>query len=263
MGFEELEIVRGDVRAAVSPERGAIVTALSIGGAGVLFMNRATFGDPAKNVRGGIPILFPFCGKLEGGVLRAAGTSMPQHGFGRNRSWNVAAREPDRIVCALESDAGTLAVYPFAFRAVQMVSVLERGLRIELRVENRGAAPMPVSPGWHPYFNCPAGRKNEVTGSVAGFTADRLTLDDEFDFGLAAPADGRAAFNVPGLGPLRIAQSNNMKYLQFWSPVGADFICIEPFHGPADTINTEPLSISPGAAETFQMSIELEGPPNP
>lgn len=30
-----------------------------------------------------------------------------------------------------------------------------------------------------------------------------------------------------------------MRHLQFWSQPGRDFICLEPFYGPNDTVNTD------------------------
>ena len=71
----------GDVTAEVVPSRGAIVAGLRIGGTEVLYLDRATLDDPAKNVRGGIPVLFPFAGKLADGTLGLTGTKMKQHDF--------------------------------------------------------------------------------------------------------------------------------------------------------------------------------------
>jgi galactose mutarotase-like enzyme len=50
-----------------------------------------------------------------------------------------------------------------------------------------------------------------------------------------------------------------MRHLQFWSQPGKDFICIEPFTGPNNTINTDQrIDIAPGRAHTFWMKIEVE-----
>lgn len=269
MRFERIEIQNGSTRATVSPARGGLVAGLCVGGAELLYLDEATFLDGGRSVRGGVPILIPFCGKLAGGVLAASGASMPQHGFGRVKRWGVVDRKPDRVVCELCSDHETRAAYPFAFAAEQTVTALERGLRIDLRVENVGLDPMPVSPGWHPYFNCPSELKGQVrvadggAGSEAraleGFSSDMLTPDREFDFGLPAPHSGRVDCFIPGIGRIRLSFAPIMRHLQFWSPAGAPYICIEPFHGPDNAINTPArLEISPGAAAEFWISIELE-----
>lgn len=59
-----VELTHGDVRAMVVPARGALVASLQVAGRDVLYLDRATLDDPTKNVRGGIPVLFPFAGKL-------------------------------------------------------------------------------------------------------------------------------------------------------------------------------------------------------
>ena len=80
----------------------------------------------------------------------------------------------------------------------------------------------------------------------------------EFDFGLQPPADGRTRFDVPGLGELRIAFSPAMGHMQFWSQPGKDFVCLEPFWGPNDTVNTERrLEVAPGSARELWMRLEL------
>jgi galactose mutarotase-like enzyme len=259
MPFEALTVEHAGVRAELVPARGGIVTALSVGGKAVLYLDRATLDDPTRNVRGGIPILFPFAGKLADGRFVDAGTTMKQHGFGRDRAWQVLEQRAGLARLGLAADAETRAVYPYEFVAEQTVRALPAGLEVELLIHNRGDRPLPVSPGWHPYFCCPAGRKAEVSSrDLSGLTADRLGDDREFDFGLPAPATGRAAFSVPGLGRLVLEASPEMRHLQFWSQPGKDFICLEPFHGPANTVNTPARAEIPaGQARAWWMRIEL------
>jgi len=87
------QLAFGDVSVEVVPERGALVTALRVGSHDVLYLDRDTLADPAKNVRGGIPLLFPFAGKLADETLTLTGTKMKQHGFARNRAWSVTERD--------------------------------------------------------------------------------------------------------------------------------------------------------------------------
>jgi galactose mutarotase-like enzyme len=253
-----LEVSQGDVSAQVVPERGALVTSLRVGGVDVLFLDPATLEDPAKNVRGGIPLLFPYAGKLVDERLVHTGTAMKQHGFGRNKAWVVKERGPDFVRLSLAQDADTRAQFPYDYVAEHTVSILPRGLHLELMVHNTGTRALPLSPGWHPYFRCPAAQKAAVRSDLAGFTPDKLGDDREFDFGLEAPARGRARFEVPGLGGLRLSFSPLMRHLQFWSQPGRDFICLEPFHGPANTVNTDwRLDVPPGRAQDLWMRIEL------
>ncbi len=256
--FTEITIQHAGVSAKIAPGRGALVTELNVAGREVLYLDRGTFEDPGKNVRGGIPVLFPFAGKLDNGIFRIAGTKMNQHGFGRNKSWEVTAQGTHFLRMSLPADAETFAAYPFRFGAEQTCMIVPRGLQIDLLISNLDSKPLPVSPGWHPYFCCPAAQKLEITGNVAGFTTDKLSNDREFDFGLLAPQNGRANFNLPELGVLTLSFSPVMRHLQFWSLPGKDFICLEPFTGPANTINTEKrIDVPPGEARTLGMRIEL------
>jgi galactose mutarotase-like enzyme len=258
MPFEAVKIGHADVTAEIVPERGAIVTALRVRGADVLYLDRATLDDPAKNVRGGIPVLFPYAGKLVDELFVPAGTKMKQHGFGRNKAWRVIEKRADAVRVALAQDAETRAQYPYEFDADYTAFIVPNGVQVEMLVTNRGAKPLPVSPGWHPYFNCTAEKKKQVSGDVPGLASDKLGNEIEFDFGLVAPASGRAQFQVPGLGGLRISFSPEMRHMQFWSQPGKPFICLEPFYGPTNTVNTEKrCDIPPGQARCFWMRIEL------
>ena len=129
-------------------------------------------------------------------------------------------------------------------------------------VHNRGPRPLPVSPGWHPYFRCPAARK--ARGHRA--TCAGLRPADQFDErpGVrfrprGARSSGRARFELPGLGGLRLSFSPAMRHLQLWSQPGRDFVCLEPFFGPNDTVNTDRrMDVPPGQARDFWMRIEVE-----
>jgi len=258
--FEEITIQYQEVSAKVAPQRGAVVTSLIVSGGEVLYLDRETFIDPTKNVRGGIPVLFPFAGRLNDGIFQAAGTKMNQHGFGRNMSWRVVEHRPYLLRMVLLSGKETLAQYPYSFVAEQSCLIVPGGLQIELLISNMDAKPMPVSPGWHPYYSCPADQKADVTTRTPGWDATRLTNEKEFDFGLAAPQNGRAAFKIPQLGTIELSFNPRMRHLQFWSQPGKDFVCIEPFTGPNNTINTpQRLDIPAGEARTFWMRIEVLG----
>jgi len=235
----------GNVSAEVVPERGALVTALRVGARDVLYLDRATLDDPTKNVRGGIPLLFPFAGKLVDETFTLTGTKMKQHGFARNRAWTVTERDAASLQMTLAADAETRAQYPFDFTAHHRVMIVPGGLQLELTIV-AGADALPVSPGWHPYFACATAAKASVHD---GFTDGR-----EFDFGMVAPIDGHSRF----ANGITLDASPELRHLQFWSQPGKPFVCLEPFYGPAGTINTDQRGWVPaGAARTFCMRIRV------
>ena len=69
---------------------------------------------------------------------------------------------------ALAQDEETRAQYPYSYEAEYSVWLLPRGLQVELLVRNTGDRALPASPGWHPYFNCPAQAKGAVRASPPG-----------------------------------------------------------------------------------------------
>jgi len=256
--FDEITIRFGQALAKIAPARGAIVTSLAIGGKEVLYLDRETFRDPTKNVRGGIPVLFPFAGKLTDGIFKVAGTKMMQHGFGRNLPWQVVEHRPELIRMALLSGKETLSQYPYKFVAEESAMILPNGLQLELLVCNMDTQPLAVSPGWHPYFLCPADQKEKITTNVPALDISRFTNDKEFDFGVTAPQNGRADFRIPGLGRIELSFNPRMRHLQFWSQPGKGFVCIEPFTGPNNTLNTEKrIDIPHGEARTVWTRIEI------
>lgn len=258
VALEAVTLSHGDVKAELVPARGALISSLVVGTTEVFYLDRATLEDPAKNVRGGIPILFPFAGKLAGEKLLAAGTTVKQHGFGRNKPWTVRERRADHVRLVLVQDAETRAQFPYDGEVEYGVQLLPRGLQVELTIRNAGTASLPTAPGWHPYFRCTAARKAELTADVAGVTRERLGDDRELDFGVPAPVNGRARLQVPGLGSVALSFSPVMRHLQLWSLPGKDFVCLEPFLGPANAINTERrLDVPPGEARDLWMRIEL------
>jgi galactose mutarotase-like enzyme len=240
-------IAFGDVRAEVAPERGALVTALRVGTRDVLYLDPETLADPTKNVRGGIPLLFPFAGKLVDETLTLTGTKMKQHGFARNRAWAVTERDAGSLTMTLAADAETRAQFPFELTAHHRVMIVAGGIQLELAII-AGDRDVPVSPGWHPYFTISRGDK----GAVRPGTTDD---DHEFDFGMPAPIDGRSRFTPPGIA---LEASPDLRHLQMWSQPGKPFVCIEPFFGPAGTINTEQRGwVRAGTARSFWMRIRV------
>jgi galactose mutarotase-like enzyme len=248
-----MELRYGDVTAEVVPERGALVAGLRVGTTDVLYLDRATLDDRAISVRGGIPLLFPFAGKLADDTFTLTGTKMKQHGFARDRAWTVVEQDAASVRMMLCDDAETRAQWPYAFSATHAVMLVPRGIQLELTITASDAA-LPISPGWHPYFTCTA--KADVRGLVE---PGRFVDDREFDFGIVAPIDGHSRFGVPGLGDLHLDASPELRHLQFWSQPGKPFICVEPFYGPAGTINTEQRGWIPAReARTYWMRIRVQ-----
>lgn len=117
----------------------------------VLFVSEASDWAPGKAIRGGIPICFPWFGP------KAGDASAPNHGFARLREWrldSLTALDDGGVtmVCVLESDAATQALWPHTFCAAYRITV-GKTLRLELTVINNGTAPLRFEEALHTYFS--------------------------------------------------------------------------------------------------------------
>ena len=74
--FAEIAIVSGCTQAKIAPARGGLLTSFSVDNTEIFYLDRETFNDVIKNVRGGIPLLFPNAGPLKVSLY-----NLPQHGF--------------------------------------------------------------------------------------------------------------------------------------------------------------------------------------
>lgn len=118
----------------------------------------------------GIPLLFPFAGRIRGGRFAfggktyelAAGDGQGNaiHGFVLDRPWMVVEECANRAVgCfdAAERDSSLLDHWPADFRITVSYEVKGRSLVSDILVENPDEKPLPFGLGTHPYFRIPLG----------------------------------------------------------------------------------------------------------
>jgi aldose 1-epimerase len=118
----------------------------------------------------GIPLLFPFPGRLHGTTFRwqdreytlAAGDGRGNaiHGFVLNRPWRVVAQEPHRATGefhASRDDAAILEQWPADFRIRVDYELHAERLSCQITVDNPDTRPLPCGLGTHPYFRVPLG----------------------------------------------------------------------------------------------------------
>ena len=263
-----IEIQDGDLCASLCPERGGIVTSLRFAGREYLYLDAATLADPDKNVRGGIPILFPICGPLADGVWHYQGQDyrMPQHGLARQARWQRLAQEASWVELGFQFTPETLKQYPFAFSLKFRYSVQGRVLSLDQTYSNLGEQSMPFQCGLHPYFQVDSsqlhwdlpvesGRDNEVANSQASpwdglVPTDWPVLDWEMS-GLSA----RSA----SLQQIRLGYDEHYRYLVIWHLAGKPFWCLEPWSGPRFGLQRgiDVLHCPPGESITTRVSLEI------
>jgi galactose mutarotase-like enzyme len=271
--MQTIDLLDAEAKSAVTvvPERGAIVTRFYAGGREVLYLDEATLQDPTKNVRGGVPILFPSPGRLEGDRFARGGKSgsMKQHGFARDLAWAVRDRGERDLVLSLESSERTLAMYPWRFRLEARFALRGACLRFELRVENADADPMPFAFGTHPYFAVPdKGRAriptrarqafDNVTKQVVPFRGFELA-SGEVDLHLVDHGSADARLDLGDGASVVLRASDEMRRWVVWTLPGRDFVCVAPWSAPANALNAGPvIELAPGASRVLWIEMEAQ-----
>jgi galactose mutarotase-like enzyme len=271
---DEVTLNDGDSVVSIAPHRGAIVTRFEIGAHRVLFMDQETLQDPTKNVRGGVPVLFPTPGKLAGDAWAYAGQrgSMKQHGFARNQAWRPGERSAGMAVLSLESNDETRTQFPWDFAFDMTFTLRGNALRLEQRIVNRSTTPMPFGVGFHPYFYLPDAEKADAritTGARRAFdnvtkqTIDLPRIDltqKEVDLHLLEHGSTASELQSPR-GTVRLTGSAEYTHWVVWTLAGRDFVCLEPWTCPGDALNTGDRLILLAPSQTRTLSLEISFTP--
>lgn len=128
----------------------------------VIWLSEKADFSPEKAIRGGIPVCWPWFGRI----------AAPAHGFARTSEWALIEHretEDGVIVClGLEENEETLAVWPYAFQARLYVEVSDK-LTVTLDVTNSDDKPWQFSGALHTYFNVADIRETVTTGMGAEY----------------------------------------------------------------------------------------------
>lgn len=127
----------------------------------IYWPEHADFANFPK-IRGGNPILFPFCGRTydqgEQGFwrdLRGVRRPMPQHGFARQSRFKTLWCDARGFSAQLIPDAAAQEAYPFDYEFVVTYRFEPLALACEFSLKNLGDEPLPWSAGHHFYFTLP------------------------------------------------------------------------------------------------------------
>lgn len=260
--WEWTDQANGDLLRVV-PERGGLVTGWRSGGEEILYFDAERFADPAKSVRGGIPVLFPICGGLPDSPL-------PQHGFARDQSWDL--RELDDgsgVQLNLGDNAATRALYPHAFALSLALQPRPGSLAITAVVENRGDTPMPFSLGLHPYFNVsdlgavrfeglPERCFNHLT-MADDATSDQLQrLEAGIDL-LVRPEGEVRMLDLATGRTITLQGSHPLDLAVLWTDPPRSMVCLEPWTAPRLALisGDRRLELAPGANMALQTRYAL------
>ena len=157
VSYKTITLTDGAYALTVTPEKGGMATSFTRNGEEYLWLRDKNY-ESTDRPRCGVPILFPSCGKPDGGVHLFDGTPYPMevHGFADLLPWQVKTAADDVIELTLAPNGLTKFVYPFDFLLTMRYTLAGARAELALTVENTGAKPLPFSVGFHPYFGVSA-----------------------------------------------------------------------------------------------------------
>jgi galactose mutarotase-like enzyme len=269
MPFETLELRHGDDRLSLVATRGAIVTRWYAAGRERLYLEEATLEDATKNVRGGVPLLFPSPGKLKDGTYErdAKHGAMKQHGFARDLPWTVTERTEATATLTLSANDATRAVFPWEFALTLSVTLGPGRVRLALHVANPGKEPLPFAFGVHPYFKVEDKAQATITtgatraydnvrGENIAFQGFHLG-EGETDLHLLDHGSTTSTLSAPSGERITLSASPELTRWVVWTLPGRDFVCVEPWTAPGNALNTGEglLTLAPGAARDLWIEL--------
>jgi len=216
------------------------------------------------------PLLFPIVGTLKGNTYHYQGDSysLPRHGFARDHEFAVETQSAESIGFLLKSDAGTKTNYPFDFELRVIYRLKGSGFSTTYRVTNPATGPLYFSVGGHPAFKVPLAPGTDYTDYYLEFDQTEntprwpISKDGLIDmpaqpllnntrtlpltkdlFAKDALVLKRPASTGVALRSKKTERGLKMDYSGFpflgiWAAPNADFVCLEPWCGIADSVDS-------------------------
>ena len=245
-------------------EKGAEIKSFTIDGEEFLW-NKEEFWAKTS------PVLFPFVGGLRDNKYEYKGkeyTITTRHGFARDNVFEVVEKHEDRAIFKFSSNEETLEKYPFNFDLFLEYILTDNGFELKYKVVNLDKDEMYFSIGAHPAFAL----QNDYEGNVyiefevpedakkykldlkTGFydgMKDFFSLqEDKTKLEIVDENFVEDAISFKNLNSTKVyikSRTNKKEvtvdfkdfpYIAFWKPLNAPFICIEPWYGINDILNT-------------------------
>ena len=215
------------------------------------------------------PVLFPIVGALKQNTFsyRSKSYSLPRHGFARDQVFEVESKTIDQVSFRIESNLETLRIFPFSFSLRITYHLKDATLTVGYEIVNEGNGPMLFSLGAHPAFKVPliegtsytdytlefnstesaAAWKISPEGFITGETVptlqntSRLALRKELFYGDALVFKNLKSDSIS----IKSTKHNHgldfafagFPFFGIWAAKNADFICLEPWCGIADSVD--------------------------
>ncbi|HLY69095.1 MAG TPA: aldose 1-epimerase family protein [Puia sp.] len=227
-------------------------------------------GDPAFWAKKS-PILFPIVGTLRNDKYFYQGRAytLGRHGFARDMEFEISEQTSVSISFLLQSNEATLQHFPFHFELIIKYSIQKNELTVAYTVKNFAEKKLYFSIGGHPAFKVPLVggtgygdyflefNKDEIlprwpispegliektpepllqSGNILWLTKELFNKDAlVFKHPLSSMVSLLSNKTEHGLH----FEFSGFPYLGIWAAKNADFVCIEPWCGIADSIDSD------------------------
>lgn len=275
--------------ASFVPELGAICSSLIFNKRELLFQNDYFWDRNTDKTRGGIPFLFPICGRLNRNgkanlyLYKEKEYEMSIHGFADKLPWKVIeSNTEEEITFELTDSEITRKQFPFNFSVKLNYIITDNSLIVNVSFENTGDKSMPFYAGFHPYFFTNINEKekilfnasptksiqyNEKCTDVIGTKSTpelplKITSPDLKDLLMRMNNSKDCQLLFPDDFNINISTSDNeidFPYIQLYTKNDEPFFCVEPWMGAPNTLNSVSGSkwLNPGETKSTQMIIEI------
>lgn len=237
------------------------------------------------------PILFPIVGTLKDNtyIYKDKTYNLPRHGFARDLDFELISHEKDSAIFSLKSNEITKGIYPFDFELQLIYSLKDSELTVTYNVINNDPDGMYYSIGGHPAFALP----DKFEAYSLEFEPNENLIAYELENDLLSEKTKNITFKNNRLpltyslfekdalifkqlksDTIQILENTipflNFKFKDFpnfgiWTKSNAPFICLEPWAGYSDVLNTtgklsekEGIQVVEGnSSKEFSFSIEI------
>jgi glucose-6-phosphate 1-epimerase len=203
---------------------GQVLSYRPMGHTPVLFKSRESFQEAGKQIRGGIPLCWPWFGA-------PPSSGLPRHGFARLVSWDLLSTQYDSKLTEasiyITDNEQTKTLWPHSFELVQKIS-LSDNLSIEVTTLNKGNEPFELSQSIHPYIKVRDIENVSVSGvedckftdlftKKSNLQNGPLSIDKETYY-IYGNGKNACAIRDTGLGRNIALTYSGMKNLVVWNP---------------------------------------------
>lgn len=210
------------------------------------------------------PVLFPIVGTLKNNSYQYNTTEyhLSRHGFARDTEFELIDKQENSATFAIHSNAETRKVYPFDFELQINYTLENNSLSIRYKVINTGNTAMPFSIGAHPALALPGDfeeysitfekdeplvyhllEKDLISDITKTLEVENKQLNLKYQLFendaliFKSLQSDSLTINKNG-NPLLKVNYEDFPHLGIWTIINAPFICIEPWFGYSDSVES-------------------------